>query len=107
MELAELDALFEDRANRRWGVFYHCPSDPRVVAPSRPTWRGYQINFAHPKSVRFLTLYLAVLLGPVSLALALGPPDPAAFVIVAGLVFSASVAFLIGLSARLSKQLTA
>ena len=97
MDLAELDALFEDRANRRWGVFYHCPSDPRIVAPSRPTWRGYQINFAHPNSVRVLIFYLAVLLGPVSLALTFGP-------IFAALAFSASVAFLVGLSARLSKQ---
>jgi hypothetical protein len=104
MNLEELDKLFEDPANRPWGVFYHCPSDPRVIAPSRPTWRGHQINFAHPRAFLLLVFYLALLLCPVSLAFTFGPGNPGALAIVVVLVFAASVTFLIALSVHLSKQ---
>ena len=104
MKLSELDKLFEDPANRPWGVFYHCAADPRVIAPSRPTWRGYQINFAHPHAVHLLLFYLIVLLGPVSLALALGPGDLGQITLLISAVFTASVGFLIALSAHLSRR---
>lgn len=104
MELGELDKLFEDPANRVWGVFYHCPADPRVIAPSRPTWRGYQINFAHPRAAYVLLLYLVVLIGPVGVALVFGPEDPVQLAVRAVAVFGVSVGLLLVLSFRLSRR---
>lgn len=104
MGLRELDALFEDPANRRWGVFYHCAADPRVIAPSRPTWRGYQINFAHPRAVQVLLLYLVLLIVPVSVALGFGPSEVGRRTALASVVFGASVAFLVVLSSHLSRR---
>ena len=104
MRLKELDELFEDPANRRWGVFYNCSADPRVIAPSRPTWRGYQINFAHPRATQVLLRYLMVLLGPVSLALAFGPSNLGQLTVLVSLVFAASAGFLVTLSRHLSRR---
>lgn len=104
MKLSELDKLFEDPAHRRWGVFYHCPADPRVIAPSRPTWRGYQINFAHPYAAHLLLLYLVVLAGPTLLALTLGPGDVRQLSALAAGVFLVSVGSLVALSRYLSRQ---
>ena len=103
MQLSELDELFEDPANRPWGVFYYCSSDPRVIAPSRPTWRGYQINFAHPRAVHVLLLYLIVLLGPMSLALVYGPSNVPQLTILVSIAFAVSVGFLVALSTHLSR----
>ena len=104
MNLGELDALFEDPTNRVCGIFYHCPADPRVIAPSRPSWRGYQINFAHRRAVQALFLYLIVLLGPASLAAGLGPADEWQLALLVFALFAASVAFLVALSAYLSRR---
>jgi len=104
--LEELDRFFEDPLNRRWGVFYYCPSDPRVIAPSHPTWRGYQINFANPKALPVLFLYISLLILPASLALVYGPEELGSLIIVVVLVFSLSIAFLIVLSANLSRRHT-
>jgi hypothetical protein len=73
-----------------------------VIAPSRPSWRGYQINFAHPRAVLLLVFYLIILVVPVSLAIRLGPDDIVKCMFLGVLVFAASVGFLIALSAHLS-----
>ena len=104
MNLEELDALFDDPANRPWGIFYHCASDPRVIAPHRPNWRGYQINFAHSRAVPVLVFYVAVVICPPWLVFAYGPRDPAVLAVAISSAFVASVALLISLSAHLSKQ---
>jgi hypothetical protein len=104
MDLRDLDKLFEDPANRPWGVFYHCSNDPRVIAPSRPSWRGYQINFAHPRAIHVLLLYLIVLVAPASIAFAAGPGDAEQLTVLVSAVFAASVAVLIALSAFLSRR---
>ncbi len=103
MNLSELDALFHDPANRPWGVFYYCSADPRVIAPSQPTWGDYQINFAHPRAVKLLFLYLAVLLGPASLAVAFGPSTAGWLTALVSFVFAVSVGFLVALSSRLAR----
>ena len=102
-QLSEFDELFEDPANRPWGIFYHCAADPRLIAPSRPTWRGYQVNFAHPRAIPVLLLYLIVLLCPASVALALGPGDASQLTMLVAVVFAVSVGFLVALSSYLSR----
>ena len=104
MTLEELDKLFENPANRSWGVFYCCAEDPRIIAPSRPTWRGWQINFAHPRALPFLLLYLGVLVGPLLLVALLGPRDPLRMSMLSIGVFALSVFSLIRLSIRQSKK---
>lgn len=104
MTLEELDDLFKDPANRRWGVFYHCPSDPRIIAPSRPGFRGYQINFANPSAAPVLIFYLATMILPVFLVFAYGPRELGSLVTAVLSVFAVSIAFLIALSANLSKR---
>jgi threonine/homoserine/homoserine lactone efflux protein len=102
VSLEELDRLFEDPANRPLGTFYCCAEDPRMIAPSRPGWRGFQINFAHPRAVPFFLFYLSVLIGPSALAALFGPQDPLLLTAFVSGVFFASVAFLVRLSRRLS-----
>ena len=105
LDLEELDALFHDPSNRRWGVFYYCPEDPRVLAPSRPTVHGYQINFAHPRARRTLALYLAVLILPAAATVAFGPVDAGSLLTAALVVFGLSVGALLGLSAYLARRI--
>ena len=104
MNLNELDELFNDTANRTWGVFYYCSADPRVIAPSRPTWRGYQINFAHAHAVHVLVFYLIVLFGPVSIAFAFGPGNAVMTAVFVFLAFTGSIGLLMAISAYLSRQ---
>ena len=104
MTLEELDRLFEDPTNRRWRLFYHCRADPRVVAPSRPSAKGWQINLAHPKAFRVMLLYLVVLVGPASCAFALRPGDSIGTLLLVAVTFAASVAVLIALSYHLSMR---
>ncbi len=104
MSLEELDRLFEDPANRPLGIFYRCAADPRIIAPSRPDWRGYQINFAHRHAVALLLFYLAVLIVPPSLAALWSPRDPLLSTLCAGGAFFVSVAFLVALSRNLSRR---
>jgi hypothetical protein len=106
MKLEDLDRLFEDTAHRRLRFFYYCKADPRVVAPSRPTWKGFQINFAHPWAFRVLLLYLAVLICPTLLAFVLGPCDPVRRAGLVGFTFAASVTVLVVVSKHLSRQHT-
>jgi len=102
--LEELDRLFEDPMNRRWRIFYHCPADPRVIAPSRPSLKGWQINLAHPSAFRVMLLYLGVLVGPASCAFAIRPGESAGTILLVAASFAASVAVLIALSYRLSRR---
>jgi uncharacterized membrane protein len=47
MTREELDALWRDAANWRWGCIYVCRADPRLIIPKRIPWTGYTFNFAH------------------------------------------------------------
>jgi len=104
MTLEELDKLFEDPANRSWGVFYCCAEDPRIIAPSRPTWRGWQINFAHPRALSFLLFYLGLLIGPLLLVVLFGPREPLRMLLLAIGVFGHSAFWLIRVSTLQSRR---
>ena len=35
------------KENWRWGMFYVCSDDPRLIVPKRPRICGYTVNFGH------------------------------------------------------------
>lgn len=63
MTREELENLWRDRRNWKWGVYY-CKADPRVIVPKRVKWMGWTINFALPSAVPVFLGLFAVLLVP-------------------------------------------
>lgn len=63
MTREELDALWRDPRNYKYGVYY-CKADPRVVVPKRCKWMGWTVNFARPTAVPVTILLLAILAVP-------------------------------------------
>ena len=45
-----------------WGIFYYNKVDKRLFPPKRNPWMGFTTNFANPKSVLALVLFLAFFL---------------------------------------------
>jgi uncharacterized membrane protein len=45
-----------------WGIFYYNKEDKRLFPPKRNPWMGFTTNFANPKSVLALVLFLAFIL---------------------------------------------
>ena len=45
-----------------WGIFYYNKEDKRLFPPKRNPWMGFTTNFANPKSVVALVLFLAFFL---------------------------------------------
>ena len=72
MTREELQRQQKDPRNRKWGLFYYCKADPRVIVPKRFPWMGWTINAAQPAAIPVLLLLLAILVGPLLLATALG-----------------------------------
>ncbi len=75
MTREELERQQKDPRNRKWGIFYYCQADPRVIVPKRYPWMGWTINAARPVAIPVLLLLLAILVGPLLLATALGAGD--------------------------------
>jgi len=48
MTKEELETLWKDKNNWRWGAIYYCKNDPRLVVPKRIKWTGWTMNFAYP-----------------------------------------------------------
>jgi len=57
----EIEACWRDPRNRKWGIFYCCKADPRVIVPKRIKWMGWTVNVAHARALP-VTLFLIVLL---------------------------------------------
>ena len=60
----EIDKLWQDLSNWKWGIIYRCAEDPRVIVPRRWRWGGWTLNFDHPR---------AGVVGLAAFALAVGP----------------------------------
>ena len=45
-----------------WGIFYYNKEDKRLFPPKHNPWMGFTTNFANPKSVLALVLFLAFIL---------------------------------------------
>lgn len=56
MKPTPYDSFWKDPKNWKWGLFYVCKEDPRIIVPKRPAWTGRTLNFAHRKSYRVLLL---------------------------------------------------
>ena len=65
MTREEIETCWKDPRNRKWGVFYYCKADPRVIVPKHPKWRGWTANFARPSAIPVVLLLLALLAVPV------------------------------------------
>ena len=75
MTREELQQQQKDPHNRKWGIFYYCKADPRVIVPKSYAWMGWTINAAQPAAIPVLLLLLAILVGPLLIATALGAGD--------------------------------
>jgi uncharacterized membrane protein len=59
MTKEELEILWKDKNNWRWGAIYHCKNDPRLVVPKRVKWTGWTLNFAYPwRAIGFIIFIL-------------------------------------------------
>ena len=47
MTREEIEKCWRDPRNRKWGIFYYCKADPRVIVPKRLKWMGWTVNAAH------------------------------------------------------------
>lgn len=63
MTKEELNALWRDPRNYKWGVYY-CKADPRIVVPKRYKWMGWTVNFARPNAIPVTILLIAIILVP-------------------------------------------
>ena len=72
MTREEIETCWKDPRNRKWGVFYYCKADPRVIVPKRLKWMGWTINAARPSAIPVLLLLLAILAVPIFIVAAKG-----------------------------------
>ena len=45
-----------------WGIFYYNKEDKRLFPPKRNPWMGFTTNFANPKSILALLVFMAFFL---------------------------------------------
>jgi hypothetical protein len=72
MTREEFETCWKDPRNRKWGVFYYCRADPRVIVPKHPQWMGWTFNAARPSAIPVVLLLLALLAVPVFIVAAMG-----------------------------------
>ena len=65
MKNDEFNNIWSDNRNWKWGLFYNCPKDPRVIVPKRPMWAGRTLNFAHKKAYVVLLITIIIILIPI------------------------------------------
>jgi len=64
MKPTPYDSCWNNSRNWKWGLFYVCKEDPRIIVPKRPAWTGRTLNFAHPKAYRVLLLTILAIAAP-------------------------------------------
>ena len=72
MTREEIENCWKDPHNRKWGVFYYCKADPRVIVPRRWKWMGWTVNTARPNAIPVVLLLLAIVVVPLLIVRALG-----------------------------------
>ena len=59
MTKEELENLWKNKNNWRWGAIYHCKDDPRLVVPKPVKWTGWTMNFAYPwRAIGFIVFII-------------------------------------------------
>jgi hypothetical protein len=74
MTREEIENLWKDPQNRRWGVYY-CKKDPRVIVPKSIKWMGWTINAARPSAIPVVLLLIAMMAAPVFFVRSKGASD--------------------------------
>jgi Family of unknown function (DUF5808) len=64
MKSSEIEFLWCNRQNWKLGVFYFCPTDPRVIVPKSVRGLGWTLNFARPLAFPALLGMLLFIGGP-------------------------------------------
>lgn len=101
MTKEELEILWKDRNNWRWGAVYYCKKDPRVVVPKRFKWTGWTMNFAYPwRAMGFIIFILLAAYLPIFIEMKLNIATPV--VICITLVIIAIL--IVGLASYLSSK---
>lgn len=101
MTKEELETLWADKDNRRWGGIYDCNRDPRLVVPKRIKWMGWTLNCAHPcRAIGFVIFIFFAASLPFITELKLNIATPAVICITLVMV----VVLIIGLCAYLSSK---
>jgi hypothetical protein len=62
------DQMHADPANWKWGIFYFCRQDPRIIVPKRIRGLGWTINFARPAALLCLAVMILFVYGTLALA---------------------------------------
>jgi hypothetical protein len=75
------EELHTDPANWKWGIFYVCRADPRIIVPKRIRGLGWTINLGQPMALPFVMLLVAIAVGVVELSRALGATGDTMFAI--------------------------
>jgi hypothetical protein len=99
----EIEAIWKDRQNYKWG-FYYCKADPRVIVPRRFKWLGWTVNCARPSAIPVLLCLFALLVVPVKMVKANGGGTVATiFTGVVGIVVVCLLSAYLSSSARRSR----
>jgi hypothetical protein len=82
MTYADKARFHSDPANWKLGIFYFCPSDPRIFVPKRMQGFGWTLNLARPMAVPFFLLLVALIPCAGALARSLGAGSETRFIVV-------------------------
>jgi uncharacterized membrane protein len=72
MTREEIENCWKDPRNRKWGIFYYCKADTRVIVPKHPKWMGWTVNAARPNAIPVALLLVALVAAPVFIMTAMG-----------------------------------
>lgn len=62
------DQMHADPTNWKWGIFYFCREDQRIIVPKRIRGLGWTINFARPSALLWVTAMLLFIYCTLALA---------------------------------------
>jgi len=97
----ELETLWRDKNNWRWGAVYYCKKDPRLVVPKRVKWTDWTVNFAYPwRAIGFIIFILIAASLPFIIELKLNIATP----VVISVTLAVVAVLIVGLLAYLSSR---
>jgi len=82
-----LDSFHSDPANWKFGIFYFCRADRRILVPKRIRGLGWTINFARPMAIPSVALVVGAIWGVLALLSFLGAGADVRFTVKVVLAF--------------------